>query len=313
MPKLFFQWFKKIFPPLLGLLLIYYSYANTTSLERIEIYSSMKSADIKFVFLSIFLGVLSHLIRSLRWQSMLEPLGYKISLLNSIMSVLIAFLSNLGIPRSGEFLRASSISYYEKIPFEKSFGTIITERIIDVIILVALILYGVSIFSKTEIPEFSINKKLIFGFFYILFFGLIIYYFISKSKYKNRIKNLFMGLKKGVLSIIKIENKSIFIFHSLFIWLCYFLMFYVVKFSIPETHNLEFEPIFLAFLAGAMAMALTNGGIGAYPLAIAAVISQYDVPYESALALGWIVWTSQTLMIITFGSLSFIFLPILNK
>lgn len=313
MPKLFFQWFKNIFPPLLGLLLIYYSYANTTSLERIEIYSSMKSADFKFVFLSIFLGILSHLIRSLRWQSMLKPLGYKISLLNSIMSVLIAFLSNLGIPRSGEFLRASSISYYEKIPFEKSFGTIVTERIIDVIILVALILYGVSIFSKIEIPEFSINKKLIFGFFYILFFGLIIYYFISKSKYKNRIKNLFMGLKKGVLSIIKIENKSIFIFHSLFIWLCYFLMFYVVKFSIPETYNLEFEPIFLAFLAGAMAMALTNGGIGAYPLAIAAVISQYDVPYESALALGWIVWTSQTLMIITFGSLSFVFLPILNK
>ena len=126
MPKLFFQWFKNIFPPLLGLLLIYYSYANTTSLERIEIYSSMKSADFKFVFLSIFLGVLSHLIRSLRWQSMLKPLGYKISLLNSIMSVLIAFLSNLGIPRSGEFLRASSISYYEKIPFEKSFGTIVT-------------------------------------------------------------------------------------------------------------------------------------------------------------------------------------------
>ena len=313
MPKLFFQWFKKIFPPLLGLLLIYYSYSNTTSLERIEIYSSMKSADFKFVFLSIFLGVLSHFIRSLRWQSMLKPLGYKISLLNSIMSVLIAFLSNLGIPRSGEFLRASSISYYEKIPFEKSFGTIVTERIIDVIILVSLILYGVSIFSKIGIPEFSINKKLIFGFFYILFFGLIIYYFISKSKYKNRIKNLFMGLKKGVLSIIKIENKSIFIFHSLFIWLCYFLMFYVVKFSIPETYNLEFEPIFLAFLAGAMAMALTNGGIGAYPLAIAAVISQYDVPYESALALGWIVWTSQTLMIITFGSLSFVFLPILNK
>ena len=313
MPKLFFQWFKKFFPPLLGLLLIYYSYANTTSLERIEIYSSMKSADFKFVFLSIFLGVLSHLIRSLRWQSMLKPLGYKISLLNSIMSVLIAFLSNLGIPRSGEFLRASSISYYEKIPFEKSFGTIVTERIIDVIILVALILYGVSIFSKIDIPEFSINKKLIFSFFYFLFFGLIIYYFISKSKYKNRIKNLFMGLKKGVLSIIKIENKSIFIFHSLFIWLCYFLMFYVVKFSIPETYNLEFEPIFLAFLAGAIAMALTNGGIGTYPLAIAAVISQYDVPYESALALGWIVWTSQTLMIITFGSLSFVFLPILNK
>ena len=110
-----------------------------------------------------------------------------------------------------------------------------------------------------------------------------------------------------------IENKSIFIFHSLFIWLCYFLMFYVVKFSLPETYNLGFEPLFIAFLAGAIAMALTNGGIGAYPLAIAAVISQYEISYESALALGWIVWTSQTLMIIIFGSLSFVFLPILNK
>ena len=90
-------------------------------------------------------------------------------------------------------------------------------------------------------------------------------------------------------------------------------MFYVVKFSLPETYNLGFEPLFIAFLAGAIAMALTNGGIGAYPLAIAAVISQYEISYESALALGWIVWTSKTLMIIIFGSLSFVFLPILNK
>ncbi|MDC1274038.1 DUF4270 domain-containing protein [Flavobacteriaceae bacterium] len=82
---------------------------------------------------------------------------------------------------------------------------------------------------------------------------------------------------------------------------------------VMETYDLGFEPLFIAFLAGAMAMALTNGGIGVYPLAIAAVISQYEISYESALALGWIVWTSQTLMIITFGSLSFVFLPILNK
>ena len=313
MPLLFFKWFKKIFPPILGLFLIYYSYLNTTSAERIEIYSSMKSADYKFVFLSICIGILSHLSRSIRWKAMLKPLGFSIKIYNSIMSVLVAFLSNLGVPRSGEFLRASSISYYEKIPFEKSFGTIVTERIIDVFILIGLIIYGLTISSVIEIPKFSVNNELILTLVFLLIFGIIIYYTISKTRFKNKIINVISGLKKGLFSILKIKNKSIFIFHSLFIWVCYFLMFYVVKFSLAETYNLGFEPLFLAFLAGAIAMALTNGGIGAYPLAIAAVISQYEVSYESALALGWIVWSSQTLMIITFGSLSFVFLPILNK
>ena len=313
MPLFFFKLFKKIFPPILGLFLIYYSYLNTTSAERMEIYSSMKSADYKFVFLSICIGILSHLFRSVRWQTMLKPLGFNIKFSNSIMSVLVAFLSNLGIPRSGEFLRASSISYYEKIPFEKSFGTIVTERIIDVFILIGLIIYGLTISSIIEIPKFSVNNKLIVILVFLLIFGFIIYYYISKTRFKNKITNVISGLTKGIFSILKIKNKSIFIFHSLFIWICYFLMFYVVKFSLVETYNLEFEPLFLAFLAGVIAMALTNGGIGAYPLAIAAVISQYEIPYESALALGWIVWVSQTLMIITFGSLSFVFLPILNK
>ena len=90
-------------------------------------------------------------------------------------------------------------------------------------------------------------------------------------------------------------------------------MFYFVKFSINETAQLEFEALILAFIAGAITMSLTNGGIGAYPIAIAVVISQYNVSYENALALGWIVWSAQTLMIIFFGILSFIFLPILNK
>ena len=313
MSLLFFKWFKKIFPPTLGILLIYYSYTNTTSFERIEIYSSMRSADYKFVLLSICLGILSHLSRSIRWQSMLKPLGYKIKISNSIMSVLIAFLSNLGMPRSGEFLRASSLSYYEKIPFEKSFGTIVTERIIDVIILIGLLLCGVMISSKIGIPKLSISNELILSIISLVTLLSIVYYLISKTNFKNKFKIFISGLKKGVLSVSKINNKPLFVFHSLFIWICYFLMFYVVKFSLPETFDLGFEPLFIAFLAGAMAMALTNGGIGVYPLAIAAVISQYEISYESALALGWIVWTSQTLMIITFGSLSFVFLPILNK
>jgi uncharacterized protein (TIRG00374 family) len=249
----------------------------------------------------------------MRWQQMLSPLGYKVRITNSIMFVLIAFLSNLGIPRSGEILRASSATFYNNIPFEKGFGTIIAERIIDVLILGTIIFSGILISSKISLPENSetISQSFILISLFVLFFTTL--YIYKKKELKLRILSILDGLIKGVLSINNVKNKPLFIFHTFFIWLCYFLMFYVVKFSIPETANLNFEPILLAFIAGAITMALTNGGIGAYPLAIAAVISQYNVPYESALALGWVVWSSQTIMIIIFGSLSFIFLPILNK
>jgi hypothetical protein len=304
---------KKIIPLLFGLFLVYYSFKNTSLENRLDILSSIFKADYKFVLLSIFFGILSHLSRAFRWKYLLKPLGYKINGLNSVMSVFSCFLSNLGMPRSGEVLRASIIHYYEKIPFEKSFGTIVTERIIDVIILSIYIFIGITISSKLEIPEFSININFLF---FLLIFILISFFFfksISKKGMFNKIYIVVDGLKKGVFSVLKIENKSLFFTHTVFIWGSYFFMFYIVKFSMPETYSLGIEPIFIAFVAGAIAMSLTNGGIGSYPLAIAAVLNQYEISYEVSLAFGWIVWTSQTLMIVVLGSLSFIFLPILNK
>jgi uncharacterized protein (TIRG00374 family) len=305
---------KNVLPLFIGLFLIYHSYNNSSPVERQEIYNSLKYADYKYIVLSVFLAILSHLSRSLRWQYLLNPIGYNISFSNSIMAVLVSYLSNLSIPRSGEFLRASTITLYEKVPFEKGFGTIITERIIDVIILLTCILIGISIFPFIEKPILSFNAISIVSFCIIIF---IIYFifklFLEKTRIGHKIKSFMSGIKNGIFSIFKMPKKEKFIMHTLFIWTMYFLMFYVVKFSIPETVSLEFGAIFSAFVVGAIAMSLTNGGIGIYPLAVAGVISQYNIPYESALAFGWIVWTSQTIMILIFGSLSFIFLPILNK
>ena len=313
MLKFALKWFKNLFPPLLGFFLIYYSYSNTSVEDRNRIYLTIINVSYPYIILSVFFGILSHISRSMRWQQMLSPLGYKVRISNLIMFVLIAFLSNLGIPRSGEILRASSATFYNNIPFEKSFGTIITERIIDVLILGTIIFLGILISSKISLPEYSknISQSFILISFFILVFTAL--YLSKKKELKLKMLSILNGLKKGILSISSVKNKPLFVFHTFFIWLCYFLMFFIVKFSIPETANLNFEPILLAFIAGAITMVLTNGGIGAYPLAIAAVVSQYNVPYESALALGWVVWSSQTIMIIIFGSLSFIFLPILNK
>ena len=304
---------KKLIPLLFGLFLIYYSYENTSVENRINIINSILKADYKFVLLSIFFGILSHISRAVRWKYLLNPLGYKLNQMNSVMSIFACFLSNLGVPRSGEVLRATIIHYYEKIPFEKSFGTIVTERIIDVIILLSCILIGMSFSSKITIPKISINFNFFLCFLIFCVILFLLFKLINKKQGFSKITIFFNGLKKGVFSVSNIKNKFVFYIHTVFIWSSYFFMFYVIKFSMAETFILEIEAIFVAFVAGVIAMSLTNGGIGAYPLAIAAVLNQYEIPYETSLAFGWIVWTSQTLMIIVFGSLSFVFLPILNK
>ncbi|MBC8295117.1 MAG: flippase-like domain-containing protein [Pelagibacterales bacterium] len=304
----------KTFLPLsFGIFLVYYSFQNTSAEDKINILNSITNANYTFVFLSICIGILSHLSRAIRWKYLILPLGYKINILNSIMSIFAGFLSNFGIPRSGEILRASLIYYYQKIPFEKSFGTIVTERIIDFLILLSCIFIGINISSKIKLPDSFLSSNFIL--YLILFVAItcLIFILISTKNLRIKVFIFFDGLKQGVLSISKIENKKYFFFHTIFIWTSYFFMLYIVKFSMPETFSLGFEPIFIAFIAGAIAMIITNGGIGSYPLAIASIISQYEVSYEAALAFGWIVWTSQTIMIVILGSLSFVFLPILNK
>tara|TARA_Y100000758_G_scaffold293479_1_gene249645 strand:- start:259 stop:1203 length:945 start_codon:yes stop_codon:yes gene_type:complete len=304
----------KTFLPLsFGIFLVYYSFQNTSAEDKINILNSITNANYTFVFLSICIGILSHLSRAIRWKYLILPLGYKINILNSIMSIFAGFLSNFGIPRSGEILRASLIYYYQKIPFEKSFGTIVTERIIDFLILLSCIFLGINISSKIKLPDSFLSSNFIL--YLILFVAItcLIFILISTKNLRIKVFIFFDGLKQGVLSISKIENKKYFFFHTIFIWTSYFFMLYIVKFSMPETFSLGFEPIFIAFIAGAIAMIITNGGIGSYPLAIASIISQYEVSYEAALAFGWIVWTSQTIMIVILGSLSFVFLPILNK
>ncbi len=138
-----------ILPIALGVFLIWYSLSKLTPKDISAIKVSFKTANYWWVVLSLFFGVLSHLSRAYRWQFMLEPLGFKPKLANNIMTVLIAYLVNLIVPRAGEFARATAISKYEKIPFEKAFGTIVSERIADVIMLLSIMSIAFFFTNKT--------------------------------------------------------------------------------------------------------------------------------------------------------------------
>ena len=310
-----------ILPIALGVFLIWYSLSklSTSDIESIKL--SFKTANYWWVLVSLILGILSHLSRAYRWQFLLEPLGYKPRFANSVMAVLIAYLLNLFIPRSGEFARAASVKKYENIPFEKAFGTIVAERVADLIIL--LLIIGVAFFFQTELISSFIFKEnesssiyyKIFVFVVLPLVGLFTYRLLKKSKnpFIKSIITFVNGLIDGAKSIFTMKKKWEFIFHTIFIWGMYVLMFYVVTFALPETTNLPFAAIIVGFVVGGLSMALTNGGLGTYPLLVAGALVLYKIEHNPALAFGWIMWTAQTLMVILFGSLSLILIPIYNK
>ncbi len=303
----------------MGVFLVWYWYNSTSPSDREQIFYYIKKADLFWVGMSVLLGILGHVSRAIRWNYLLAPLGYRPSLRNNILIILMAYFANLGIPRTGEILRATALTTYENVPFEKGIGTIITERVVDVMMLLAII--AITFFLHTDIIlgylqeiGLPINQILILLGGAILAFAIFTF-IVRKSNHRFalKIKSFVNGLLEGILSIFKMKNKWPFIFHTLFIWACYVGMLWVIKFTVQETIPLSLGELMVAFVAGALAMMFTNGGIGLYPIAVSKALAIFGISKVSGDAFGWIMWISQTLMIVVFGAISFLILPLLNR
>ncbi|MDG1227149.1 MAG: lysylphosphatidylglycerol synthase transmembrane domain-containing protein [Polaribacter sp.] len=305
---------KIILPLFLGGFLVWYSISNISVQILIEYF---KEANYSWIFLGLFFGILSHLSRAYRWKFMLEPIGFKAKYTNSVLAVLVGYLVNLALPRAGEVSRALVLTNYEDVPFEKGFGTIVAERIADLIMMLSVIV--ITLFVQFDFIYELLTKnfnptKIITG-LVVLILGFYILTSVVKkatSGFLLKIKTFVSGLGEGVTSIFKMKKKWAFIFHTVFIWVMYVCMFWA---TIPaiEGLNVPFGGILIGFIAGGFSIAATNGGIGLYPIAVAGALALFDIPTEPATAFGWIMWTAQTAMIIVFGGLAFLFLPIYNK
>ncbi|CAM4171607.1 lysylphosphatidylglycerol synthase transmembrane domain-containing protein [Zobellia nedashkovskayae] len=310
---------KTLLPIALGVFLVWYSYYKTSPEDRTQILFYIKEADLFWVSISILLGILGHISRAVRWNFLLEPLGYKPKIINNIFIILMAYFANLGIPRTGEILRATALTTYEGVPFEKGFGTIVTERVIDVIMLLSLI--GITLLLQTDIilgflQDKGFNIKGLLLLMGAGLVGLVLFFlFIKKSSHKIaiKIKGFVKGLMEGVFSIFKMKKKWAFVLHTLFIWGCYIGMLWVIKFTVPETIHLSLSQLMVAFVAGSFAMTATNGGIGLYPIAVSSALTIFGISAVSGDAFGWIMWIAQTLMIVVFGAISFLILPLFNR
>ena len=316
MSKKLKSYIKILLPISIGIFCIFFSFRNISFTDFTKYFYEI---NYLWVFVGIFLGALSHISRSYRWKYLIEPLGYKLGFINSVLAVFSAYLINYTIPRAGDVARATMISKYEKIPLDKTLGTIVAERAVDVICILTIIATGL-IFEFNRISEKLIslieNTEISVVIIYVGVIILILFVsnrVLRKSKYYKSILNFFSGIIEGLTIIFKMEKRVPFILHSIFIWLMYILMFWATSMAFFELHEVAFYQFMISFTLAAISIMLSNGGIGIYPLAVEESLGWYGVQSTTGLAFGWVSWLSQTMMVIIFGGLSLFILPFINR
>ena len=317
-------------------LIIYFLFRNQDPAALIE---KISEVEIGWVFLSIICGGWAYINRGMRWIVLIDALGYKSSKLNSISSVSVGYFTNLFIPRAGEITRCTALNRVEKIPVDKLFGTILIERVIDLVFLISLFLltlilkFDLILRFFTELGSQSSDSTTLGSTKYyvlisILIFFVLAYYllkkWIVKTSFYEKIIEFIDGLKEGFKSIKKMKRKSSFWFHTFSIWIMYFLMTYVCFFAIEETSNLTIsDGLFLLVLGGIGMVIPTPGGIGSYHAIVMIGLSVLGVgkvylgedgdPANPALLFPTIVHAAQTLVAIIMGSVGMILLFINKK
>ena len=313
------KWLTILIPLLIGIGIIYYQFTTLTSDEIQKIKISFKKANYYYILLSLIIACVGYWSRAYRWKFALNHLGYQTKFSTNFFTVCVSYFVNLTVPRSGEISRAALIKKYENVPFDKAFGTIVAERIVDLLIFLLLVIVGfVSQFDK--IYQFLLSENVSFQSLIITFIvGLILFlififiWIYAEWEIILKLKKKLSGLVEGITTVYKMKDKWKYIFHSFFIWFSYLLMFYVAIFALPETSEISFDIVIMGFIFGSLAVGFSNGGLGAYPFSIALIFSLYGITKDVGTAFGWLVWTSQTILAILLGLISYVLLPVLNR
>ena len=316
----------------LGAALIWLALRKTTDAEFANIKTSLSNANYYWIFASMIISGMSHYFRALRWRLLLNPLGYKPKIYNTFFSVMVGYLANFALPRLGEVSRCGLLTKYEKVPFTEGFGTVISERALDVVCLIILFFATLAIefdkisgiandlIFKTVSQKFQalMQKELfvIIGGIILLMVAFAFIYFRKKiqSLFSGKAKGFIKGLWDGLLSVKNVDKPMQFIIHTLLIWIMYILQVYVCFFAFTETAHLSIMVAVVIVVFGSLGVIAVPGGTGAYQLIVIQILTTvYLIANTVAFAFAWAVWTSQFLLILSLGLLSLIFLALLNK
>ena len=260
-----------------------------------KVKASFAEINYFWAFVSAFFAVLAYWFRAVRWNLLLEPMGYQIRNSNAFWTIAFGYMMNLTIPRSGEIARATTLFRIEKVPVEKSIATIVIERLVDLVFMLLFLLltfifngkvlasfYNLLTTRKvsekkelTSTDSFLLNHGVddLDAFYFNLKIALVVLVLLGSVvfviKFKEKIISFIKGLIEGFLAVRKIKNKLAFVLHSAGIWICYFLAAYLVCFALKETSDFTIGDGFLLVTAGTLGMMVpTSGGAGSYHIVV---------------------------------------------
>ena len=315
----------------IGILLLWLSVRN---LDLSAIWKDIQQATYGWLFIALFFALVSHVFRALRWNLLINTLGYKTRLSSTFFAIMIGYLANTAVPRMGEFARCGVLSKKEKIPFNTLFGTVISERVFDLVVL-ALLIFLVTIFQIDLLGNFmqrnfdtlfeslftNIYSILIFVGTIILVLGMmayLIWFFrgkIKAHKLYDPVRRFLDGLWNGIKTIKKMPQKGLFLMYTFLIWLFYALMVYLPFFMLPETSHLTFIDGLTVLAIGSLGIvAPVPGGIGAYHYIVKVTLTElYAVEANAAMSFATISHAGQTLLNILAGTASYFLIGVFSK
>ncbi|WP_158542216.1 lysylphosphatidylglycerol synthase transmembrane domain-containing protein [Pedobacter chinensis] len=285
-----------------------------------SIWLEITSANYFWVAVSAIAVWVAHILRALRWQLLYKSIHYKVSFANAYHAVIIGYLANLALPRFGEIGRCSIINRVEKVPMFASIGTVITERLFDVLVLfittIAMLVFQYDIVSDFLYDTIYINlvRKLAtinytwlvgIAILFIMLIGVTIYFL--RQKFSKKLLRIFVNLRQGAGSYGKLKQKGIFLIYTAGIWLLYLFSMYSAFSCIKATSELHLNTAFTALVFSGFAMAApVQGGIGVFHWVVAQALVLYSISFKDGLAYTTIIHSSQVLLILVLGSLSLI-------
>lgn len=321
---------KTVVPLGIGIFVIWYQYDQLSEDQLRDIRQSFQEANYFWVGISVLFGLTSHMSRAYRWKYTLEPLGYQTRYINNFFAVMIGYVANIILPRFGEVWRCVMVTRYEKgTEFQKLFGTVVAERVADMLVLL-LIIFSVVIMQLSRLRDSiagllethfsdrsaaSLAVTVLIGLVAAFTIAIVLWKVLQRSSHpvSLKIKDLLRGLLDGILSITRMKGKWWFLLHTAFIWIMYLTMYYVPFLALDATSGADLSAVLASFVMASFSIVLVQGGIGVYPVAVAQTLVLYNIPYEAGFAMGWIIWVAQTIMIVTFGAASLILMPLMNR
>lgn len=312
---------KVVLPVAFGIGLFYYFFQiKLTEEQRSEMIQNMVDADYGWIGISMALGLISHFSRAARWNLLISSSGYVTSFWRAFLALMVGYFANLFLPRVGEAARCGVLSKQTHVPFAKLFGTVIAERALDMMVL--LTIAGVTFISQIELLSGIVNEYIVenvvkkFENLPILIPALggialiaLAWWAVRKLKSMGKfdfIDQLLASFRQGIQSIFKVKKPGLFIMHTVIIWVLYLLMFGICFQAIEATQLASVASMFSSFFMGSIGIIIVPGGIGVYPVLIQKTLELYQIDPDGGLALGSIIWASQTLLLLVIGGFAFL-------